>query len=198
MLHRQAERTGVVREILRGRVDRDCYALFLRNLLPAYQAMEIGLDRLRPGRGAGSLAWRELYRAPAIEADLNHFGGPAWPSSLSVLPIGDQYARRVAMASEGDGARLIAHAYTRFLGDLNGGQVLKRLLREALNLKDDGLAFYDFPHLADPRASGVRYRVAIDVAGTEIDDIAPVIEEAAVAFEFNIRLSEAVADVVAG
>jgi heme oxygenase len=197
MLHRQAERAGVVRQILRGRVDRHCYALFLRNLLPAYQAMESGLDRLRPGRGAGSLAWRELYRAKAIEADLYHFGGPAWPSSLRVLPIGDQYARRVAMASEGDGARLIAHAYTRFLGDLNGGQVLKPLVQEALNLKDDGLAFYDFPNLADPRASGLRYRVAIDAAGAEIDDMAPVLEEAAVAFQFNIRLSEAVADVVA-
>jgi heme oxygenase len=35
-------------------------------------------------------------------------------------------------AAEGDGTRLIAHAYTRYLGDLSGGQILQRLLARSL------------------------------------------------------------------
>ena len=52
-LHVEAERTGIIRDLLRGEASREGYVLLLRNLLPAYQAMERGLERHRgsPGRG---------------------------------------------------------------------------------------------------------------------------------------------------
>ena len=46
-LHRQAERSGFVEQVLRGEVTRPAYALYLRNLMPAYAAMERGLERHR-------------------------------------------------------------------------------------------------------------------------------------------------------
>ena len=52
-LHRQAERSGFIRTMLQGRASRDGYALFLRNLLPAYQALEQGLERGRSDPGVG-------------------------------------------------------------------------------------------------------------------------------------------------
>ena len=53
-LHVEAERSGIIRELLRGSATRDGYILLLRNLLPAYQAMEKGLARhiKTPGLGA--------------------------------------------------------------------------------------------------------------------------------------------------
>jgi len=44
-IHAQAERSGIVSDVLRGRATRFGYALLLRNLLPASQEMERGLDR---------------------------------------------------------------------------------------------------------------------------------------------------------
>ena len=45
---------------------------------------------------------------------------------------------------------LIAHHYTRYLGDLSGGQILKNIAQKALNLDQQGLAFLwiqkDFRH----------------------------------------------------
>ncbi len=128
---------------------RDGYILLLRNLLPAYQAMERGLARHRKTPGFGALANYRLDRAPAIEADLGALCGKSWQRDIPLLPAGDNYARRIAEAAEGNGARLIAHAYTRYLGDLSGGQILQRLLARSLELRPAELSFYDFPRYAD-------------------------------------------------
>jgi len=49
-LHVEAERTGIIRDLLRGEATREGYVLLLRNLLPAYRAMEQGLVRHRGHR----------------------------------------------------------------------------------------------------------------------------------------------------
>lgn len=47
---------------------------------------------------------------------------------------------------------LASHAYVRYLGDLSGGQMMKRKIAKSYELYDDGegLAFYNFRTL-DPR-----------------------------------------------
>jgi heme oxygenase len=103
------------------------------------------------------------------------------------------YAGRVRAAGEDGGGLLIAHCYTRFLGDLGGGPILKRLLENKCGLSADSLRFYDFRDISDYRAFAREYRRAIDVAAREAADFDRIVEEARVAFQFNIDLSEAVA-----
>src|SRR5664279_5900939 len=69
-LHVEAERTGIIRDLLRGDASRDGYILLSRNLLPAYFAMEQGLERHRGSPHLGQLVAYRLDRAGAIEADL--------------------------------------------------------------------------------------------------------------------------------
>jgi heme oxygenase len=183
-LHVQAERSGIVADILRGRASRAGYARLLRNLLPAYQAMEAGLDRHRLSPGLRWFARPEMYRAAAIAADLSALGG-----APALLPAGAAYAARIAAC---DGPRLIGHAYARYLGDLSGGQVLKRLLARTLGLGAEGTSFYDFPEIADMDAFKRDFRAGLDRAGAEIGDVTPVLDEAAEAFRLNIAVSEAV------
>src|ERR1700760_1681782 len=192
ILHVEAERTGIIGDILRGNASRDGYVLLLRNLLPAYQAMERGLARHRKTPGLGALAHFRLDRAPAIESDLNSLCGKSWPRDIPLLPAGDNYARRITEAAQGNGARLIAHAYTRYLGDLSGGQILQRLLTPSLELWPDQLSFYDFPRHADLTALKTGYREALDRAGSLVRDPAAVVEEGALAFTLNTELSCAV------
>jgi len=75
-LHVEAERTGIIRDLLRGEASLEGYILLLRNLLPAYQAMEQGFERHRGAQGLAALANFRLDRAPAIEADLVALCGP--------------------------------------------------------------------------------------------------------------------------
>lgn len=197
-LHVQAERSGIVRDLLKGQVDRFRYAVYLRNILPAYREMEAGLERNRTVRGLELIACRALYRAPALEADLRNLQGDAWERALPLLPAGERYRRRVAEVAAMSPPRLIAHAYVRYLGDLNGGTILRALVARALGLEHAVLAFYDFPLLDDLGAARRAYRAAFDRAGEALGDPAPIAAEAAIAFHLNIDVSEAVHGLLTG
>lgn len=191
-LHVEAERTGIIRDLLRGEASREGYILLLRNLLPAYREMERGLERNRGSRNLSALANYQLDRASAIKSDLVALQGKGWKRSVPLLDAGEAYAHRIAKATEGDGARLIAHAYTRYLGDLSGGQILQRLLERSLQLRPSELSFYGFPRFSDLTALKADYRKTLDQAGELASDPQAVVEEGAIAFSLNIDLSCAV------
>jgi heme oxygenase len=195
-LHVEAERTGIIRDLLRGEASREGYVLLLRNLLPAYQTMERGLERHRGSPRLGALARYRLDRAPAIQSDLTALCGKRWNRDIPLLAAGEAYAERIAEAAEGEGARLIAHAYTRYLGDLSGGLILQQLLARSLELRSSELSFYDFPRFSNLDALKAGYRKALDRAGAQVRDGDAVVEEGAVAFTLNIELSCAVQSAV--
>jgi heme oxygenase len=188
-LHTRAERSGIIADILHGRASRDGYVLMLRNFLPVYQALEQRLERHAGSPAVGPIARPELARAAAIEADLASLS--AAMSALPVLPATVNYVDAIVRAADGDGGRLIAHAYARYLGDLSGGQILKKLLVRSLDLPPGALSFYEFPDIGDIAAFKAEYRAAIDRAGDEIGDFEAVVEEGAKAFQLNIDLSTA-------
>ncbi|UGV27726.1 biliverdin-producing heme oxygenase [Rhodopseudomonas boonkerdii] len=190
-LHTEAERSGIIRDMLRGEASRDGYILLQRNLLPAYQALEAGLASHRDTPLLGALAAYRLDRAAALEADLDALcGGDV--SQVPVLPEGNAYAQRIAEAATGDGERLIAHAYTRYLGDLSGGQILKKLLAKKPGLAPNELTFYDFPAYADLAALKSDYRNALDDAGKRAAQPQAIVDEGSVAFQLNTDISWAV------
>jgi heme oxygenase len=182
-LHADAERSGFVRELLAGRASRAAYAVWLRNLWPAYEALERALR----AHGPVGLADTRVTRAPAIASDLAALCGPEWREAVPVLPAGRAYAAAIADAT---GARLAAHAYVRYLGDLNGGRVLARIVGRSLRLDATALRYYAFD--TDAGVLEPAYRAALADAGATFGDTAAAAEEAAAAFRHNIALSEAV------
>lgn len=192
-LHLQAERSGIIRDLLRGQASRAGYVLLLRNLVPAYHQLEAGLDALRHAPAIEPIARPALYRSGALRSDLVRLCGSDWVGTLPLLPAAERYADRIAAVAAGEGGGLLAHAFVRYMGDLSGGQILKRLLARSQGLPLDALSFYDFPDIGDIEAFKAEYRGAIERAALEIADLAPVVEEAAEAFRLNIALSLEVA-----
>ncbi len=190
-LHRRAETSGVIADILGGRASRTAYAFFLRNLLPAYQAMEIGLESHRLTPGVGQMARPEVYRANALESDLIALVGLDWRDALPLLDAGARYAACVITAAKGDGVDLIGHAYVRYLGDLSGGQILQRTLTRSLNFTPAELSFYNFPDIPDIGTYKNCFRDALN-RSTGVNDSDRVIEAAVLAFEMNVEVSESV------
>jgi heme oxygenase (biliverdin-producing, ferredoxin) len=145
-LHRQAERSGVMAELMQGRISREIYCLLLRNLQPLYAALEAGLDTHKADPNVQRL-WRpELRRLAALEQDLDHLHASAdWRRDLPVLGAAAEYAERLEHLARTDPVLLLPHAYLRYLGDLHGGQMLARIVRQCLGLQDAlGTAFYAF------------------------------------------------------
>ncbi len=196
-LHREAERSGVIHALLLGTVSRLRYAALLRNLVPVYDALESALEALEPSALRNALARPELYRAVALRNDLRSLAGPRWSETLPLLPAARRYADQITTASQGIGERLLAHAYVRYMGDLNGGRVLKRAVHQHLALRDDALAFYDFATIVDIPAYLKGFRATLDdtlLLGVLNDTV----EEAARAFQCNIDLSDALIQVDEG
>ncbi len=175
-----------------GRISIYEYALFLRNLIPVYRALEAGLTRHRRTAGVGQLYQPAVFRSEALESDLRAIVGVSWQQSLPLLAAADRYAQRVTSAADGSGGGLISHAYVRYLGDLNGGQVLQEILSRVLGLRVSALAFYEFPLISDLQAFKSDYRRLVDLAGLENGNRMAIVEEALVAFRLNIDLSEEV------
>jgi heme oxygenase len=186
-LHIAAERSGIVAALIKGQVSRSRYALFLRNLLPAYQAMELALLHHRSRPNFDRLAQPSLYRAERIVADLVDLEGSDWAAVLPLLASGERYAARVEWA--GHSEMLLAHCYTRYLGDLYGGQVLARRIVTRFGPDFRAVTFLTFPEIQDVNAFCESYRWNLDRAGSSLPDVDGVVEEAAVAFQLNIQLS---------
>ena len=192
-LHACAERSGVISDLLHNRAEVADYALLLRNLLPVYVELETGLGRHRRSpAGAGLLEDRRVFRSQALRQDLLAICGPDWSNRLRLLPVGKTYARHIYNLASGSGAGLIAHAYVRYLGDLSGGQIVKKLLKKNLGMTDDSLAFYEFPEIDDLGSFREEFRLLIERAAGMAGDAEELIEEACLGFELNIRLSEEV------
>ena len=77
----------------------------------------------------------------------------------------------------------MAHHYTRYLGDLSGGQAIGRVLDRAFGLNGAGLSFYEFPMRPKPYKDG--YRARLDGLDLDQGDIARVVDEVKVAFALN-------------
>ena len=192
-VHREAERSGFIADLIRGRTCRDAYVVYLRNLLPVYEALE-GALAARAGRDHADVFAPfiddRVRRVATLRADLLAIAGRDWRSMGEVLSEARSYAHDIA-AVAGD-VRLVAHAYARYLGDLSGGQILKPLLARTLELPADALAFYDFPAIPSLEGHKVAMRDALDGLDPDSAMTEVIVAEATASFRHNIALSKAV------
>ncbi|RXN19983.1 heme oxygenase-like protein [Labeo rohita] len=84
---------------------------------------------------------------------------------------------------------LVAHAYTRYLGDLSGGQVLGKITQKSLGLSGNkGVLFFSFPGVSSPNKFKQLYRSRMNSIELTEKQRREVLDEATRAFEFNIEV----------
>jgi heme oxygenase len=182
--HENAERSPFVEHLVSGRLDVAAYTDLAAQQLAVYTALEAAGSALRAAGDDGALVFDELERVPAIEADLAHLLGPAWRDQVRTLPATTAYVERLH-AVAGDLPAYAAHAYTRYLGDLSGGQILQRMIERHYGLSGAGLTFYDFPQIHKLKPFKDVYRERLDALDLTPGQRAAVVEEARLAFRLN-------------
>ena len=178
--HREAEGSSFMTELLAGRVSREGYAVYLSCLRRVYAALEGAAAGLVSDPLAGAVIDPSLERLAAIDADLEFWGGFVEHAS----PATDAYVSRIQQASSWGGT-FVAHHYTRYLGDLSGGQAIGRLLAREFELDGAGVAFYAFPEVPKPKPYKDAYRARLDALPLDADEHQRVLAEVKAVFGLN-------------
>jgi len=181
-LHAEAERSGLMAALLRGQVGRAAYCALLRNLHAIYAVLEPAND--------AALVDPALHRADALAQDLAHLHGPRWREQLALAAATQAYVERLQALVQGRSRALAAHAYVRYLGDLHGGQVLSRLLRERFALGPEGTRFYEFGDAERVLAWRHTIREALGAARLDQRRCDEVVAEALWAFDAHCTIFE--------
>ncbi|GMA24282.1 biliverdin-producing heme oxygenase [Luteimicrobium album] len=185
--HEQAEASGFVEQLLAGNLDVAAYADLAAQQLAVYRALEAESTAVRADARGARLVFDELTRTPSIERDLAFLVGPDWAERIVIRPATLAYVAHLQGVG-GDLARYAAHAYTRYLGDLSGGQIIKRMLERHYGLGPDGLAFYTFDEIPKSKPFKDLYRERLDGLGLDEAEVARAVDEARLAFRLNAAM----------
>ncbi|KAJ8602970.1 hypothetical protein CTAYLR_001582 [Chrysophaeum taylorii] len=194
--HAEAENVKFVKALLERRAPLPSYVALLAALRRVYAALEDAADRVHDGPCASiCVDWApKLRRAGQLDRDLEHFATRDAAAVAAATKFAENspavraYVRRLEALDAPE--LLVAHLYTRYLGDLSGGQILKRAVKRSYLGDDDarGVDFYNFPLVGGPiqlRRFKEEYRSQLDTLQVDLD---PVVKEAVRAFRHNTAL----------
>ncbi|WP_418275572.1 heme oxygenase (biliverdin-producing) [Isoptericola jiangsuensis] len=182
--HEQAETEGFVSRLMGGDLDVAAYADLAAQQLVVYTALEEASAAIRADARGATLVFDELTRVPAIERDLAHLHGPGWADEIRILPATEAYAARLREVA-GSLPHYAAHAYTRYLGDLSGGQIIQRMMQRHYGMGTAGLEFYDFPEIPKAKPFKDLYRERLDGLALDAAEVDAAVGEAQAAFRLN-------------
>ncbi|KAJ8480676.1 hypothetical protein ONZ51_g6511 [Trametes cubensis] len=208
--HERAEHSQGAKWLARGELDKEEYVRFLMMLWHIYDTPHIPSSR--PTHNPGLFA-----RSANIAADISYLLNvpeDSWQThplhvalTSSPPPALTQYVERIReLAASPDPSRLLAHAYVRYLGDLSGGQFIRRRIMKAYGLEDGaGVSFYEFRPLGGGASSSSTastmgdlkkikewYRDGMNAGvGDNTELKAAILEEARLAFDYNTALFDA-------
>lgn len=186
--HRDTENRGFITRLMGGELDLGAYTAYLAQYAYVYRALE---SRAPQHGDPEFLTDLGLIRTPSIESDLAHLGVTDLEAQHPALPATAAYVAHLDGIDASDLPRYVAHHYTRYLGDLSGGQAIAALVARHYGATPEQLAFYRFETIDSPVRYKRAYRDGLDALGFTEDQEATLVAEAKAAFMFNAAIFEA-------
>ena len=188
--HSAAENTKFVSSFLRGVVNKEKYRQLVANYYFIYHAMEVEVLRLKDDPIVGPLNIKELYRHGNLAKDCEYFYGDNWAKTIYPTEACQQYVNRIREVAHDQTELLVGHHYTRYLGDLSGGQILRNIAQNALKLNVGGLDFYEFPDIENKKEFKNNYRATLNTLPVTESQVSAIVSEANYAFRLNMFMFE--------
>lgn len=185
--HEVAEYSAYVKALLTGRLPRGSYVELVAQHYFAYQALEAVSAKMETDPLVGEFVAKELLRLPALEHDLAVLVGESWQSTIKPTKPTVLLVDRINEISEWPGG-FLAHHYARYLGDLSGGQYIRRSAEKAYGLSErDGVGFYVFD-IPDIKKFKENYRAGLNALDIDSQEKDRIIEETRVAYRLNTEV----------
>jgi len=161
--HRLAESTSFMKSVFAGTMSKEMWTDYTYQKMHWYRIIEI------QAQGFGLLQGIEdICRAELIQHDFCEMnGGPPLPGSREIKSFTQEYVNYIN--SLADANAVLAHLYTWHMGDMFGGQMIKKLV-------DAPHTHLDFNNVQDLMS---RFRAMLT------DDLA---DEANIAFDWAIKI----------
>lgn len=164
-LHHEAETTKFAQLLLSGKIEKSDYANYLYNLLAIYDPIE--WYTMRQGM---LINLNGIQRLKAIYADFTEIDDCSYRYLTPATLEYQAYLHK--LGNDPERKHLIkAHMYCRHMGDLFGGQIIKKQVAHISSGK-----FYEFDNTDELKAA---------IRETLTDDLG---DEARVAFEYAIKM----------
>jgi len=193
--HGDSEGADFMKDLMTGKGTREDYIALVAQHFFIYEAIEAAAAHFASDAVAAPFIAPQLTRLPAIEDDLEFLIGPDWRTSIHPLPTTERYVTRINEVAASDWAGgFIAHHYTRYLGDLSGGQVIRTLMQRQFGFETNGVGFYLFDQIAKPKEFKETYRDQLDAVAWDAAERERVIDEVIAAYRFNTELFVDLAD----
>lgn len=190
--HRAAETRGFITRLMDGEFDLPTYTRYLIQYAHVYRALES--RPAQPGDPA-LINDSRLDRFPSIASDLAHLGATDWEAQQPI-DAAVAYAAHLKALPVDDVPRYLAHHYTRYLGDLSGGQAIGALMARHYGASPEQLSFYRFEQItAAPRFKN-EYRAALDALEFTPAQEQAFVDESLVAFRLNGAIFDQLGDTV--
>ena len=186
--HSESEGATFMDDLMTGKGSRDDYIALVAQHYFIYEALESAAAAMRDDAVAAAFISPSLTRLPALEGDLEFLLGPDWRSAIAPLPTTVRYVERINTVAATWAGCFVAHHYTRYLGDLSGGQIIRTLMQRQFGFETNGVGFYLFDQIARPKEFKDTYRDQLDSVGWSDEERERVIDEVMIAYRFNTEL----------
>ncbi|MGW0662044.1 biliverdin-producing heme oxygenase [Streptodolium elevatio] len=184
--HQSAEGEGFLDVLMRGGLTRDAYTAMVAQHYWAYEVLEQASVVMRGDEVAAPFCPESLDRMAALEADMLFLADEGWREKYPANAGTERYIQRIREKCFDWPGGYVAHHYTRYLGDMSGGQHIAKLMRRHFSLEGhEGTEFYNFDAVGDLDAFKTGYRRALDVAPWDDEEKERIIEEVLYAYEVN-------------
>ncbi|MET7326608.1 biliverdin-producing heme oxygenase [Nonomuraea sp. NPDC005650] len=186
--HESAEGESYLAELMGGRLSEHEYGEMVAQHYFAYIALDGVSRELADHPVAGRFVFPELYRERALERDLATVYGPSWRSRIVPSKATRTLVARIHQVADWPSG-YIAHHYTRYLGDLSGGQFIRMELQKIYGYgSGGGVDFYIFDGLGSLPRFKNEYRARLDELELDDRERQRMIREVKLAYQLNTEV----------
>jgi len=187
--HSMAENTAFVSGFFKGvSTTREAYRNLVTSLYFVYEAMEVSMDTTNE-KCVQILDDPALRRLPSLKQDMDFYYGSAWQDMLRLSPATQTYVARIKEVAEKQPYLLIGHQYSRYLGDLFGGQMMGSMATRSLDLKNgNGVAFYRFDDITNTKDYITEWYTRLNNLDLTDEQKQEIADEANAVFALNIGI----------
>lgn len=186
--HSMAQNTAFVQGFFKGLSNKTSYSNLLTSLYFVYTTMEEAFEQTTE-ESVKLMDDKELRRVDALGVDMEYFYGQGWESKIQPSPAAKKYVDRIEEVARDQPKLLIAHQYTRYLGDLFGGAMMGNMASKSLGLTDGkGSDFYKFDDIEDSTDFITQWYAKLNSLDLTEEEKVAIVDEANLVFAFNVEI----------